>query len=59
MSNFLCTATNPWTPGVEGGGRVEHPDAKYLGDRDFGDGEYCEHYECPHCGKRFYVELAQ
>ena len=54
---YVCTKENPWTP--EKGTPVTHPDAKYLGDRDFGLGEYCEQYECPHCGKSFYVELPQ
>ena len=57
MDRFVCTAANPWTE--ENGARAIHPDAKYLEDRDFGLGVYCEKYECPHCGKVFYVELPQ
>jgi len=53
----VCTADDPWTP--EKSDRAIHPDAEYLGDRDFGLGEYCERYRCPHCGHSFYVELPQ
>lgn len=52
-----CTAADPWTP--EKSQRAIHPDAICVGDRDYGGGCYCERYECPHCGKRFEVELAQ
>lgn len=52
-----CTAADPWTP--EKSKRAIHPDAKYLSDRDYGGGEYCESYRCPHCGKYFEVELPQ
>lgn len=53
----ICTKEDPWTP--EKGSRSTHPDAEYLFDRDFGGGEYCEKYRCPHCGHSFYVELPQ
>jgi len=53
----ICTKDDPWTP--DKGTPCQHPDAEYLGDRDFGLGEYCEKYLCPHCGKTFYVELPQ
>lgn len=57
---FICTAANPWSPDkVAKGQRVQHPDAVSGEDRDFGGGEYCASYTCPHCGKDFYVELAQ
>ena len=52
-----CTAENPWTP--EKSKRAIHPDAKLVGERDYGGGEYCEQYKCPHCGERFEVELPQ
>jgi hypothetical protein len=53
----ICTAADPWTP--EKGTRAEHPDAKEVSDRDYGGGEYCVTYKCPHCGKVFEVEIAQ
>lgn len=53
----ICTKADPWTP--EKGEWASHPDAEYLGDRDFGLGEYCQQYSCPHCGHQFYVELPQ
>jgi hypothetical protein len=52
-----CTAADPWAPGK--GTPALHPDAETLADRDFGGGEYCEKYRCPHCGLTFYVELPQ
>jgi len=54
---YVCSKDKPWSE--DKGRRAIHPDAKYLGDRDFGAGEYCEKYQCPHCGKIFYVELPQ
>jgi hypothetical protein len=57
LERHSCTKEDPWAP--EKGGRATHPDAKYQGDRDFGLGEYCERYWCPHCGHTFYVELPQ
>jgi hypothetical protein len=56
---FLCTKDDPWEKAKAPGVRVEHADAKYVGDRDYGGGEYCERYECPHCLKSFEVELPQ
>ena len=56
-NRFTCTANDPWTP--EKGKRSEHPDAKYLGDIDYGLGCNCASYKCPHCEKYFEVELAQ
>jgi len=57
MQVYTCTKENPWTP--EKGKRAMHPDAKYLGDKDYGLGENVECFECPNCGKYFEVELAQ
>jgi hypothetical protein len=55
-----CTQADPWREGkYPPGDKVEHPDAESIGDRDFGGGEYCERYRCPHCGHTFYVELPQ
>lgn len=57
---FVCTADDPYTPEKSGKNRVEHPDAVSHGeDRDYGGGEYCVSYKCPHCGKSFEVELPQ
>lgn len=57
---FVCTAADPWDAAkVPKGVRVSHPDADSKGDTDYGRGEYCASYKCPHCGKRFEVELAQ
>lgn len=53
-----CTASEPWDK-EKHGPRAIHPDADLIAERDFGGGEYCEHYECPHCKHRFYVELPQ
>ena len=52
-----CTAVDPWTK--EKAERAIHPDAKYVSERDYGGGEYCVKYRCPHCGKLFEEELAQ
>lgn len=56
-TRFTCTADDPWTP--EKGARAEHPDAELLDEVDYGGGEYCERYKCPHCQKYFEVELPQ
>jgi hypothetical protein len=54
-----CTKEMPMPKGDTG--RWIHPDAIYESD-DYGkgggvsDGDY-EVYNCPHCGKRFKVEL--
>lgn len=53
----ICTKDDPWTP--EKSRRAEHPDAEYVSEHDYGSGEYCVTYKCPHCGKRFEVELPQ
>lgn len=56
-SRHVCTKADPWTP--EKSKRAEHPDAVSIGEHDYGRGEYCVMYKCPHCGKIFEVELAQ
>ena len=53
----VCTKDDPWTP--EKGTPCQHPDAVPLEDVDYGSGEYCAAYKCPHCGKYFEVELPQ
>lgn len=52
-----CTKDDPWTP--EKGDWAAHPDAESLGDVDFGAGETCAKWRCPHCGRVFFEELAQ
>ncbi len=54
---FRCTKETPWDPSK--GTPVEHPDAVAGEDRDFGHGEYCASYTCPHCGHTWYEELPQ
>lgn len=57
---FRCTLEDPYTPEKAQGHRVEHPAAQSTGrERDYGGGEYCIEYRCPHCGKSFEVELPQ
>jgi hypothetical protein len=56
MDRYICTKDNPWNPKL---GRAAHPDATYIRDKDYGDGECTEVYLCPHCGKYFEVEIAQ
>ena len=59
---FICTAATPWTAEnslVRRVQRTQHPDAEEIDDRDFGGGEYCIRYRCPHCGHEFWVELPQ
>jgi hypothetical protein len=53
---YVCTKENPWEPGF---GRAMHPDAKYLKDKDYGDGECTEVYHCPNCDLTFECEIAQ
>ena len=53
----ICTASDPWDRTKSE--RAEHPDALEVSDRDYGGGEYCVTYQCPHCGKMFEVEIAQ
>lgn len=49
----ICTRDDPWTP--EKSKKAQHPDAKCVFDGGW-EQEY-ERYECPHCGKRFNVEI--
>lgn len=57
MKLHTCTKDDPWTP--EKSERAEHPDAEWLGSRDFGSGYDIDSYKCPHCGKYFEVEVPQ
>ena len=49
----FCTSLKPQREG-----RIIHPDAKSVGDVDYGDAYY-ERLECPYCGLRFKTEVAQ
>jgi len=51
----LCTADDPWTP--EKSRRADHPAAKFLYTDDHWM-DTADRYECPHCGKQFWVEVA-
>lgn len=59
MERQICTAENPYA--IEKGGKWQHPDAIEI-DEDYGkgggvaDGDFVQ-YECPHCKKKFWVEL--
>jgi hypothetical protein len=50
----LCTADDPWKEGL---GKAIHPDAKLLYTDDAHSLDTAERYQCPHCDKRFWVEL--
>ena len=53
---FICSKDNPWTKDK---GKAIHPNAKYLKDKDYGDGECTECFKCLDCGLYFEVEIAQ
>lgn len=55
-NRYICTKDHPWKKEF---GRAIHPDATYLRDKDYGDGEYVEVNVCPNCGLIFEVEIAQ
>jgi hypothetical protein len=48
----VCTKEDPWD---ESKGRATHPDATIEDDGDV----YVDTYDCPHCRKRFKVEVAE
>lgn len=52
-----CTTEEPWNRNISR--KAEHPDAAYVRDRDYGDGEVTAVYRCPHCDLQFEVELPQ
>lgn len=54
-TRFICTKAHP----SEKVDRATHPDAVYLRDKDYGDGECTAVYKCPNCGLIFEVEIAQ
>lgn len=59
LREFVCTKEDPWEKDKVGDLRTIHPDAISKGDEygSLGKGGSYERFECPHCGKRFNVEL--
>lgn len=55
---MICTQFDPWKPSDPDG---KHPDAREVhdGQRDGWPGGDLVTYECPHCKRRFEIELAQ
>lgn len=54
-TRHVCTADDPWDPTKSD--RAEHPDAVIVGTDDQSMYGSYEEYKCPHCNKRFWVEL--
>jgi len=55
---YICTAEAPWRP--ENGLPVRHTAAREIGEQQNGyPGADIATYECPHCGKRWEMELPQ
>jgi hypothetical protein len=52
---YTCTSDAPWTPDK---GAAEHPEANWVGERDYGDEVY-DKYHCPACDLRFTVEVGR
>jgi len=57
IKRFICTKEIPWDKSK--GEYAIHPDAVYIKDKDYGDGDYSEVYECPNCGLRFESTIGQ
>jgi hypothetical protein len=57
MERYICTKDRPWDKTK--GEYAIHPDAVYLRDKDYGDGDYVEVDKCPNCGLQFDVTLSQ
>lgn len=60
--DVICTKDRPWdkhTRPKRGKGRVVHPDANEIRQRDGYPGGDVVDYECPNCGVKFSVELPQ
>lgn len=55
MTRYVCTKLEPWDEAKHGAYAV-HPDAVDDGESHDGTVDY---YKCPHCGKRFGVELPE
>jgi hypothetical protein len=57
MDYQTCTKEKPMPKGDPG--RWAHPDAEFLfaEDGSLSDGGSYDRYECPNCGKRFWVEI--
>lgn len=58
QERHTCTKEDPYRRDKHTG-KVEHPDASYVRDRDWGGGENTAEYHCPNCGLNFSVELPQ
>lgn len=54
---YVCVRDDPWSPAK--GVPAVHPDARELRQYDNHPCGDLVDYECPHCGKRFTVELPQ
>ena len=52
-SRSVCTSANPMPRNAPG--QWQHPDAKSDPRND----PYYDHYNCPHCGLHFAVEVAE
>ena len=53
----ICTAQDPWKPGIE---HCSHPDAVEFGEQQDGyPGGDIQAYKCPPCGTIFKEELPQ
>jgi hypothetical protein len=57
MERYICTKEHPWKK--EYGNFAQHPDAIYVKDKDYGDGDYVACYKCPNCGLSFDETLSQ
>lgn len=51
-TRYICTKANPWD---ETKGKAVHPNAKRVADND----DYVDTYQCPDCGIRYKVEVAE
>lgn len=58
---MVCSADHPFSlVGPRSGAIWQHPDAELIGEQEDGyPGGDLVTYQCPHCGLRFKVELAQ
>lgn len=52
MERHICTEEDPWD---ETKGNAIHPKAKRVADND----AYVDTYQCPCCGIRYKVEVAE
>lgn len=59
MSRQLCTKDAPMPQPQPPGTKWQHADAVEKWSEDGYPGGDIAHYECPHCGETFSVELPQ